>query len=120
MHTRDVTPTWRAALVLAGTVIVASWHASPAAAQLPKGSVEVGRTRDACAGGNLVRFNGRAGEVSIAANQSRIVELPALQKELIWYCGGSRERCANNQAFNWVLCERAGNGAIQWVFYKAP
>jgi hypothetical protein len=79
--------------------------------------VEVGRTKDACAGGNGVRFTGASGEVTVAAGSAQLVRLPAAARELFWYCGGSRERCANDQPFDHVLCERAGNGAISWVFY---
>src|SRR5262245_2345129 len=82
--------------------------------------VEVGRTRDACAKNNEVRFAGDSGDVKVAANSSLLVQLPASSRELIWYCGGSRERAANDEPFNWVMCDRAGNGAIQWVFYFRP
>jgi len=79
--------------------------------------IEVGRTRDACDGDNGVRFVGEAGDVTVAAGKGVLAELPAITNELIWYCAGTRERAANDPPFNWVLCDRAGNGAIQWVFY---
>jgi hypothetical protein len=110
--------TVRIVLTLLGLLAFGSWGALPVQAQLPKGAVEVGRTRDACARQNAVRFRGKSGDVSVAASTSKAVEMPAMQRELTWYCGDSRERCANGQPFNWVVCERAGNGAIQWIFYR--
>lgn len=82
-----------------------------------EGLVEVGTTKDACAGSNAVSFHAKDGKVVVNASESKLVELPAFTRELHWYCGDSRERCANDHPFNFVKCERAGSGAIQWVFY---
>jgi hypothetical protein len=78
---------------------------------------QVGTRKDACSRGNEVRFAGKNGDVTVAANESKLVELAAPTTELFWFCGGTRERCANDNPFNWVRCERAGNGAITWTFF---
>ena len=78
---------------------------------------QVGTTNDACSSGNATRFAGKDGDVTVGAGESKLVELPAYTNELFWFCGGSRERCANDNPFNYVRCERAGNGAITWTFF---
>jgi len=82
--------------------------------------VEVGKTKDACAGANELRFRAKESDVKVPADSSKIVDLPAFTKELYWYCGGTRERCVNDHPFNSIGCERAGNGAIIWTFYNNP
>ena len=77
----------------------------------------VGTTKDACDKGNQIRFAAKEGDVKVVADSSKLAELPATTRELFWYCGGTRERCANDEPFNVVMCERAGNGAIVWTFY---
>jgi len=47
-----------------------------------------------------------------------MIQMPSTRNEVFWYCDGTRERSANDQAFNFVACERAGNGAIVFTFYK--
>lgn len=78
---------------------------------------EVGTTKDACDRSCGVRFATKSGDVVVAAGESKLVELVGYTREVIWYCCGTRERCANDHPFNWVRCERAGNGAIFWTFY---
>lgn len=78
----------------------------------------VGRTRDACSRKNVVTFQGDSGEVRVSAGEMHQVDLPALTTEFTWYCSGTRERVANDEPFETVQCERARNGAIQWVFYR--
>lgn len=77
----------------------------------------VGSTKDGCDGEHPVKFEGKDGTVTIHRNNSgTVVELPSSTRELNWYCGGSRERSANDKPFNAVKISRASNGAIQWVF----
>jgi hypothetical protein len=78
----------------------------------------VGTTKDACDKNNVVRITGKDGDIKIPADSSELVALPASKKELFWYCGGTRERVANDESFDHVLVERAGNGAINWTFLK--
>lgn len=78
----------------------------------------VGTTKDACDKKNEVRITGKDGDVKIPADSSALVVLASSKKELVWYCGGSRERVANDESFDHVLVERAGNGAISWTFLK--
>ncbi len=82
-------------------------------------AAEVGSTCDACASNNTVWFSAKEGRVDVSADSSKTVDLGVHQTELTWYCGGTRERCANDKAFNRVRCERAGNGAITWTFYSS-
>jgi hypothetical protein len=78
----------------------------------------VGTAKDGCHMNNVVRITGKNGDVKIPADSSELVALPASKKELFFYCGGTRERVANNESFDHVLVERAGNGAIHWTFLK--
>src|SRR5215813_3926020 len=75
----------------------------------------VGDTRDACRSG-MVMLAGKNGEQAIPPNANNVpVELPAMTREIYWYCGGSRERSANGTPFNKVLVTRK-NGGIHWIF----
>src|SRR5262249_3752921 len=77
----------------------------------------VGDTKDACDGSELVKLEGKSGEVKIAHSSNNVpVVLPSMTREFNWYCGGSRERSANDKPFNKILVTRASNGAIHWVF----
>lgn len=81
---------------------------------------KVGDTKDGCDAGNAVTFQTSNGTAKVKANTSPTpFDLPGLTREITWYCGGSRERSANDTEFNRVKISRAKNGAIQWVFYKA-
>jgi hypothetical protein len=85
---------------------------------------KVGETFDACSKGNGVRLFGRENgtgtfrDVTVAAGETKLIELPYEVKELRWYCGGSRERVANDDTFDWLTLERAGNGALHWTFLR--
>lgn len=81
---------------------------------------KVGDTKDGCSADNAVTFQISSGTAKVKANSSPApFDLPGLTREITWYCGGSRERSANDTPFNRVKISRANNGAIQWVFYKA-
>ena len=80
--------------------------------------VRVGDTKDGCDGKQPVTFRGSGGAVSVAAGAMRMVDLPELTRQIFWKCGKSSERSANPNEFNRVQIERAGNGAIQWIFYR--
>lgn len=81
---------------------------------------KVGDTKDGCDAGNVVTFQTSSGQAKVKADSSPApFDLPGLTREITWYCGGSRERSANDTQFNRVKISRAKNGAIQWVFYKA-
>lgn len=86
---------------------------------LPEGMTRVGSTNDAC-GETNVKVNGMDGSFLIKKGQMRLIELAKLTREMNWRCGDTKERVANANSFNWVQVERAGNGAIHWVFYRAP
>ncbi len=79
---------------------------------------QLGNSKDACDGSHAVTFKAKDGQVTVKAGQSVVKELPGLTKELSWKCGNSDERVANPNAFNFVQLERAGNGALQWYFYR--
>ena len=81
--------------------------------------VRVGDTKDGCDGSETVTFQGKTGQVSVKAGVAKRVELPALTKEITWFCGGDRNRSANDEHFNVVKISRADNGAIKWVFFKS-
>ena len=89
------------------------------------GLAEVGHTKDAC-GGTTVSFSGRengegkVGDIKVGKGEKKLVEMPAVYNDFHWYCDGNRERAANDKPFDWVLIERAGNGAIGWNFYRKP
>src|SRR6185295_10912988 len=81
--------------------------------------VKVGDTKDGCDGSNRVRFHGKAGDVFIKPGDSQRVELPSLTNEIVWFCGGDRNRSANDEHFNVVKISRKDNGAITWTFFKS-
>lgn len=102
------------AVTLDGTPVGAISSATPVASL-----VQVGDTFDACDRRNLVTFTAASGSFAVAANTAGSpVRLPSWTNQLYWYCGGVRERCANGNPFNWIHCQRAGNGAIHWIFYS--
>jgi len=81
---------------------------------------KVGDTKDGCDKSEVVKFQTSNGQAQVKANSSPApFDLPGLTREITWYCGGSRERSANDTEFNKVKISRAANGAIQWTFYKA-
>jgi hypothetical protein len=89
--------------------------------------VRVGTTKDGCDGSRQVKFQGKDGDVSIKAGQSKLVELSSARNTLNWDCVPPSGNCpsgdvcdehvGNSIAFDTVQIERAGNGAISWVFY---
>jgi hypothetical protein len=90
---------------------------------LPKGAVKVGDTKDAADKKYTVEFDIAGGKVAkVAAGETKVFELQDVTKEFHFYnCEGDkriRERVANDAQFNWVKISRAGNGAIEWTFYR--
>ena len=79
---------------------------------------QLGNSRDACDASQAVTFSAKDGKVTLKAGQSVFKELPLMTRELSWKCGTSKERVANPNAFDFIQAERAGNGAIQWYFYR--
>ncbi len=100
-------------LFFAATLLLAA-IALPAAAS----ETNVGNTKDACDKSNKVTFETSSGPASVSANSTQSFDLPALTNEVIWYCGGTRERSANGTQFNKIKISRAENGAIQWTFFR--
>jgi len=98
------------------TVLVTMAMAVSAAAS----DTKVGDTKDGCDKSEVVKFQTSNGQAQVKANSSPAAfDLPGLTHEITWYCGGSRERSANDAEFNKVKISRAANGAIQWTFYKS-
>ncbi|HYW70953.1 MAG TPA: hypothetical protein VE961_07965 [Pyrinomonadaceae bacterium] len=113
-----------------------SWKFYKSAPQPEPGSgnnkpdlVKVGDTKDACDGERDVRFKTKSDpNFKIGANQSKLVQLAASMNTLDWWCVQTNGACpehdvcdehlGNPVAFNWVQVDRAGNGAISWVFYR--
>ncbi|WP_375314945.1 hypothetical protein [Schlesneria sp. DSM 10557] len=94
------------------------------AEELPKNAVKVGDTKDASDRKYTVEFEIAGGKTAkVAAGESKVFELQDVTKEFHWYnvAGNERirERVANDANFNWVKISRAGNGAIEWTFYRA-
>jgi len=93
---------------------------TPPASGAPKGLTRMGESNDACDKSRVVAFSARNKErVELGPLDSRLVELPGLVRDLHWTCDKSNERVANPNEFNWVQVERAGNGAIHWIFYRS-
>lgn len=86
--------------------------------EAPTGMVRVGDTKDACDGGRRVRVPTPAGVVLVDAGQSKLFAVGSVTRQMSWSCFDSNERVANPIAFDWVNIARAGNGAIQWIFYR--
>ena len=86
------------------------------------GPGQVGSTQDACDRDEVVKIADRHGDaVRIkAGDKNKVVDLPSATRELSWYCGGSRERAANDHPFNRVRVTRAENGALTWAFIMVP
>ena len=113
-----------------------AWKFFKAAPQPATGSgnnkpdlVKVGDTKDACDGERNVHFATKSDALfKIGANQSQLVQLPTSMNTLNWTCvqtngacpkdDDCKEAASNPVAFNWVQVDRAGNGAISWVFYR--
>lgn len=93
---------------------------SPPLAQGSVPLLRMGDSRDACDRSQPVTFQAKAGPVSLAAGQMVLKELPLMTRNVSWKCGSSNENVANPNAFDFIQAERAGNGAIQWVFYRTP
>jgi hypothetical protein len=90
--------------------------------------IRVGDTKDACDGRQPVKLkalppgaspSAPLETIEVSAGQIRMAQLPALSREIGWTCGTSQERSANSLPFNQFQLERAGNGALQWVFYRS-
>ncbi len=101
--------------------------AGPTGSEVPpdkdgtSGLTRVGESNDACDASHKIAFTAKNGErVRLAAGKTELVELEGLTREIKWKCDDSSERVANPNEFNWVQVERAGNGAIHWVFYRSP
>ncbi len=60
-----------------------------------------GTTRDAWDKNNDVRSAGKHGDVKVKADSSTLVHLLPATRQLIWYCGGTRESCAKNNPSPW-------------------
>lgn len=103
----------RVGISVCSVVLLAAVVTSLAAAS----ETNVGNTKDACDKSNPVKLESSTGPVSVGANSTKSVSLPARTTEIFWYCGGSRERSANDKEFNNVKISRAANGAIQWTFF---
>ncbi|MEP6864538.1 MAG: hypothetical protein ABJE66_28210 [Deltaproteobacteria bacterium] len=87
----------------------------------PPGLIRVGDSRDACDASHPVFVKDVSGlDVTIKANQLRFVELAHKTQALRWRCDKSNEWVRNHADFDHVLIERAGNGAINWVFFHDP
>jgi hypothetical protein len=82
--------------------------------------IHVGDSKDPCDAKHDVKLQGTVHPVMIPAGQSAIAEIPQLTRELYYTCGSDNARVANDKEFNRVQVERAGNGAIQWVFFRTP
>jgi hypothetical protein len=93
--------------------------AMSAATWLVASETKVGDTKDSCDQSDVVAFQTSSGQVKITANSpTKGFDLPGMTSEITWYCGGSRERSANDTPFNKVKISRAPNGAIQWTFLR--
>ncbi len=82
-------------------------------AKMASAQSSIGYTKDDCSASRDVKF----ANVIVKANQSVDVDLSKEVTELVWYCGGSKERVANDQPFDRVKLTRAVNGALTWKFY---
>jgi hypothetical protein len=66
----------------------------------------------------FVRFQVHSGEAQVKKGENRLFMLSGKKTEMSWYCGDSKERCANDKPFNWVRISRLPNGRIAWTFYR--
>jgi len=77
----------------------------------------VGDTADGCHKQHVVTIQGRDGKVTIAASETKIVDLPAVTNEVDFLCGNDGESAENDTPFDRVRASRNINGAIQFTFY---
>lgn len=91
--------------------------------------IKVGTTKDGCDGARDVRFKTKDdSDFKVRAGQSKLVQLSGPTNTINWRCvppGGNcatdddcSESSSNIVAFDWVQLDRAGNGALNWVFYR--
>ena len=90
---------------------------------------KVGTTKDGCDGDRHVRFKGKDGNVIVKAGKSSdLIELSSVRNQIDWFCVPPSGTCPNNDvcdehsanslAFDFAQLERAGNGAMNWTFYR--
>jgi hypothetical protein len=80
-------------------------------------TANVGDTADGCHKQHSVTLTGVDGKVSVAASETKIVDLPAATKTVDFKCGNDDESASNDTFFDRVRVSRNINGAIQWTFY---
>ncbi len=104
-----------------------TWKFYKAAPQPASGSgnnkpelVKVGDTKDACDGERDVLFATKHdAHFKVSVNESKLVELAGPMTTLSWTCVEPNDESSSNPVtFNWVQLDRAGNGAMSWVFYR--
>src|SRR5262245_18403125 len=67
------------------------------------GVMTVGTSKDACDGDDVVKFQTRNGPAKVKNDQhDHRFDMMGMVHEFQWYCGGSRERVANDKPFNVV------------------
>ena len=87
----------------------------------PNDLIRVGDSNDACDRSHRVTVTDVSGkDVSIGPGDMELVELAHPSESLRWHCGTSSEWVRSHADFDHVEIERAGNGAIQWVFFRDP
>lgn len=84
----------------------------------PPGLIPVGTTYDWCREATFVRFQVHDGEAHVKKGETRHFKLSGKKTELYWYCGDTRERCANDKPFNWVRLFRSPDGRMTWTFFN--
>ena len=89
----------------------------PKATGKPGTSSKTGDTQDGCDKGNLVTFDGLNGKVSVKASEALTADLPKATTELLFKCGSTNERAANDVPFDQVRVARSMSGAISWTFF---
>ena len=69
---------------------------------------------------NPIKFNGKAGEVTVAAGSAVLVELPKPARELTWRWGDITDVVGDNHSppFSHVLCKWDSVGRLTWVTYR--
>ena len=116
---------WRYAMLigllgLAPLVSFTSFVRTSEAGLTPQQDTPVGTTSDDCSPARDVRFHGKDGDVLVKPGDSKRVVMASQMNEFYWFCGGSRERVANDDYFNVVKISRSHeSGSIFWQFYKA-
>lgn len=80
--------------------------------------VHVGSTKDWCRDGKDAKFQDVSRNFVTINKQRQESHRVVRRTEMVWYCGNSDERVANDKSFDMVSAIHNPDGRIFWDFYR--